>query len=363
MKILVALSGGIDSAVTAHLLHAQGHELIGVRFTLWNDPLAPPLAQVLPTKCCNAQTAARSAAVAKTLGIPLHILDLEEAFKTEVVDPFLEGYRTGSTPNPCIRCNRTLKFGRLLELADTLGCEKLATGHYARIARETLTDQSERFLLLEAADALKDQSYYLYGLDQTQLSRVLFPLGGLRKADVRILAQKYGVPYEESSYRESQDLCFFPEKSPDAFLKRHLADVLQPGPIVRRNGAVVGTHRGMALYTVGQRRIGIGGLRVPLEVVEKDAPHNRLIVSERGSEQTASVRLRDVRWVSWSPAEDEDIPFECRTRSLSVRKHGTLRLKGAEGIFRFAEPQPPQAPGQSLVLYRGEEVVGGGVME
>ena len=362
MKILVALSGGIDSSVVAHLLREQGHELIGVRFTLWSDPLAPPLAQILPSKCCNAQTAARTQHVAKTLGIPLHLLDLENEFKTNVVDPFLKGYQEGLTPNPCIGCNRTIKFGKLIELMHQLGCEKLATGHYARTARERLADGSERTLLLEAVDAPKDQSYYLYGLTQEQLSHVLFPLGGMRKQEVFGLAAHFGVPFDDH-YRESQDLCFFPEKSPQAFLKRHLDASLKAGDIVRRDGTVVGTHQGLPLYTIGQRRgLGIGGLKVPLEVVAKDPQHNRLIVNSRGEEKAQEVHLTDLHWISWQPPEDEETPFESRLRSLTPRTAGTLRYKGSDGVFRFQKGQSPLAPGQSLVLYRGEEVVGGGVM-
>lgn len=363
MRILVALSGGIDSSVVAHLLREQGHELIGVQFTLWSDPLAPPLAEVLPSKCCNAQTAYRARKVADDLGIPLHILDLETEFKREVVDPFLEGYRKGLTPNPCIGCNRMIKFGKLLEMADDLRCEKLATGHYARTAMERLPDGSERTLLLEAADRDKDQSYYLYGLNQDQLSRVIFPLGSMLKKGVFALAKHFGVPYEEQSYRESQDLCFFPEKSPEAFLKRHLYDALHPGKIVRRDGTVVGTHEGLPLYTIGQRRgLGVGGLKIPLEVVQKDYSENRIIVSEKGSERINSIDIENIQWVSWKPSEDEETSFECRVRSLSPRKSGTLRYGGSTGTFFFDAPETHQAPGQSLVLYRGEEVVGGGIM-
>ena len=362
MKILVALSGGVDSSTVAHLLHSQGHELIGVRFSLWSDPLAPALAVVLPSKCCNAQTAARTQFVAKQLKIPLHLIDLEQEFKREVVDPFLEGYRKGLTPNPCIGCNRTIKFGKLIELMKELGCERLATGHYARTARERLPDGSERSVLLEAVDQNKDQSYYLYGLTQEQLKNVIFPLGAMRKSEVYALAKTFSIPFDDY-YRESQDLCFFPEKTPQEFLKRHLKDALQPGQIIRRDGTVVGNHDGLPLYTVGQRRgLKIGGLKIPLEVVAKDPAGNRLIVSEKGHEKTPAVELHDIRWISWKPDENSATPFECRTRSLSERLRGSITFRNNQGRFTFDLPQPPQAAGQSLVLYRGEEVVGGGVI-
>jgi tRNA-specific 2-thiouridylase len=364
VKILVALSGGIDSSTVAHLLQKEGHELVGVRFTLWSDPLAPALAQILPSKCCNAQTAMRAKATSDALGIPYRIVDLEREFFANVVDPFLEGYAGGRTPNPCIGCNRAIKFGKLLELADELGCERIATGHYARVATETLPDGTSRHLLLEAVDRTKDQSYYLYGLTQAQLARVMFPLGGMRKQDVFALARSFGVPYDDASYTESMDLCFFPEKTPEEFLKRHLANAMTPGAIVRRDGTVVGTHEGLPLYTVGQRRgLGVGGLKIPLEVVEKRPGTNELVVADKETELVSAIGLSDVRWVSWKPGEGEATAFECRVRSLSPRLRGTLRASGPEGVFSFETPIAPLAPGQSLVLYRGEEIVGGGVME
>lgn len=396
MKILVAMSGGIDSSVVAHLLKEQGHEVVGVRFNLWVDPLAPALAQVLPSKCCTTQNIARAAAVAKKLGIPLHVLNLEEEFKKEVVDPFLDGHIKGLTTNPCIRCNQTIKFGRLLELAEKLGCEKLATGHYARVAMETTNSPSRRegvrgrgydtsditqdnrpplpsppppgegknrYLLLEAIDKSKDQSYYLYGLTQEQLSRVLFPLGSMFKEKVYALAEHFEVPFERASYRESQDLCFFPEKNPQAFLKRHLKQLLNPGKIVRRDGTAIGIHQGLPLYTIGQRHgLKIGGLKIPIEVVQKKYSKNQLVVAPKGKESTKKIPLSKLQWVSWKPEAHSPTPFESRNRSLSPKLSGTLTYAGTHGMFTVDSPLPPQAPGQHLVFYRGEEVVGGGII-
>jgi len=371
MRVLVALSGGIDSSVVAYLLKRAGHELVAVRFLLWTDPLAPALAEILPSKCCTTQNAMRAQKVAETLSIPYHIVDLSEEFKSSVVDPYLESHRKGLTPNPCIGCNRTIKFGKLIELMREYGCEKLATGHYARVAVEESASAAEvheaplrRCLLLEAVDKTKDQSYYLYGLSQEQLSHCLFPLGAMQKSQVYGLAKEFGVPFDDISYRESQDLCFFPEKTPEEFLKRHLSDALKPGPIVRRDGTVMGTHEGLALYTLGQRKgLGIGGLKIPLEVVEKRTQENALVVADRGSEQVNDVTIGDIAWVSWKPEESLEAPFECRTRSLSTKHRGVLSYSGTKGVFRLTTPLPPQSPGQALVLYRGEEIVGGGIIQ
>ncbi|PIR49168.1 tRNA 2-thiouridine(34) synthase MnmA [Candidatus Peregrinibacteria bacterium CG10_big_fil_rev_8_21_14_0_10_55_24] len=356
------MSGGVDSSVTAYLLKEQGHDVVGAQLTLWSDPLAPPLARLLPSKCCNTQTRARARSVAKKLGIALHTADLQQEFYDAVVVPFLDAYRSGRTPNPCVRCNRDFKHAELLKLADTLGCNSVATGHYARIAVERLPDDSQRWVLLEAVDSTKDQSYFLHQLDQDQLRRTLFPLGTLLKRQVYALAEHFGVPLEKETYRESQDLCFFPEKGPGAFLKRYLKDAMEPGEIARRDGTVVGMHQGLALYALGQRRIGVGGLHIPLEVVGKDLKTNRLIVEDAGTVTTRSISVEDLHWIAWKPEENTEEPFEYRTHSRAARRKGVLRYHGNQGTLERLIPAPPETPGQFLVLYRGEEVVGGGTM-
>ena len=357
MKILIAMSGGVDSSVVAHLLAREGHELIGVRFGLWSDPLAPALAQILPSKCCNAETVGRAKKIAADLDIPLHQIDLSEAFKREVVDPFLDGFAKGLTPNPCIGCNRTMKFGRLLSLAEELGCEKLATGHYARVAREVTC---HAHLLLEAVDKSKDQSYFLYGLSQEQLSKVLFPLGSMEKRDVFALAKEFGVPLPEH-YQESQDLCFFPEKTPHAFLDRYLSPA--PGEIVDTAGKKRGTHEGLPHYTEGQRHgLKIGGLKIPLHVVRKDISKNRLIVGKREEAERSELEAHSLRWIAEEPSEGTEHPFDARVHSLGMRYRGSLTHDGKTLRFRFQVPVLGIAPGQSIVLYRGEEVVGGGII-
>ncbi len=297
MRILVAMSGGIDSSVVAHLLKKQGHDVVGVRFHLWMDPKAPALAQLLPTKCCTTQSINRAATVAKALGIPLHTVDIAKEFKKKIVDQFLRDYAAGLTPNPCILCNRTIKHATLMKLMNKYKCDKVATGHYARVKCSSNKSGKGVCHLLEARDKKKDQSYYLSGLSQEELKSTVFPLGELLKSEVYTLAKKFKVPVSDA-YRESQDLCFFPEKGPKDFLRRYLKST-KKGDIVKRDGTVVGEHTGIPFYTIGQRRgLGIGGLKIPLEVVGKDLKRNRLIVAEKEQERCSAVRLTNLRFTS-----------------------------------------------------------------
>lgn len=356
VKILVAMSGGVDSSVTAHLLHKQGHSVIGVMMKLWTDPLAPAVRRKLPKKCCSIEHIHRARSVCADLGIPFYVLNFEEAFKTEVVDPFLQAYEQGKTPNPCIDCNRLIKTGMLLEKAAELGCEALATGHYARITRE-----DDGFALRQAADATRDQSYYLYTLTQEKLGKMLFPLGDMYKSDVFALAREFGVPIPQY-YSESQDLCFYPEKDPQAFLRRYLTNI-EPGDIKTADGTVVGRHKGIPFYTIGQRKgLGIGGLTIPLHVVRKDTDTRTLFVAPSGQDAVSSAFVKNLSWTLREPTEGT--PFDALARTHSLGNKVTVRCtrNGSVMDVEFAGPQRGIAAGQSLVLYEGDRVIGGGVI-
>lgn len=352
MKILVAMSGGVDSSTIAHLLQEEGHELVGVMMKLWMDPLAPEVRRSIPTKCCSVEHIQRARNVCNDLGIPFYLVNLEDEFKEYVVDPFLESYAKGGTPNPCIACNRYIKFGMLLKKAAELGCDKIATGHYARISQ----DETGTCHLLQAADAEKDQSYYLYGLDQAALQKILFPLGEMMKSDVYALAKKYAISIPET-YRESQDLCFFPEKEPSAFLERYIPDI-QPGDIVDEAGTVVGKHKGLPFYTIGQRKgLGIGGLQIPLHVQRKDPTTNTIYVAQDGADTESELFVDDMRWVADAP---ETSNLQVRISSLGRMHSGKLDTSGDSSRFTFSKPVRGIANDQAIVFYQGDEVLGGG---
>lgn len=363
MKILVAMSGGIDSSVVAHLLCEEGHEVIGVRFQLWQDPLAPSMAKVLPTKCCDTQSIARAHAVAKKLGITLHTVRLEIPFKRMIVDPFLAAYRRGLTPNPCVLCNRIFKFAELLKLADAFGCDKVSTGHYARIVVKEDENGNSYSALMEAKDKGKDQSYYLYRLSQEQLCRVLLPLGTKTKRSVYALAERYGIPLERMSYRESQDLCFFPEKSPSAFLRRYIT-AAKPGPIKTSDGTIIGRHDGLPFYTVGQRRgLKVGGQASPLYVLRKEQKNNTIIMAPIGAEKQSRATISDLTFTHAIPRKAQGRCCTARMRSFGEKLRGTFRWRGDHGVFSFEKSTPGLTPGQSLVLEDGEEILGGGIID
>jgi tRNA-specific 2-thiouridylase len=346
-RTLVAMSGGVDSAAAAQLALDAGDEVVAVTLELWSDPGTDG-----EKSCCSPQAVRGARALAHGMGIPHVTLDLRERFRAEVVNGFLDGYAAGRTPNPCVRCNGEVRFDAMLELAGTLGAARLATGHYARIARD-----EHGPLIRAAADPRKDQSYMLAKLDPALLDRISFPLGGLTKDAVRALAREAGLPVADK--RESQDLCFVAGLGGRAFLKRHGGPRLRrPGEIVSRDGTVLGRHEGQHNYTVGQRR----GLGVhsdePLYVIEKDAEANRVVVGPREALATTRVRLEDAT-LHRPAAEVERVRLRYHAEPLACAAHvqddGSVELE-------LAQAASAVAPGQLACLIRKDRVVGEGTI-
>ncbi len=344
-RVAVAMSGGVDSSLAAALLKER-YEVIGITMQLW--------------RAQRAERAEEGVGIAKevcqSLGIPFHVFDLATQFQAHVVDYFCEEYHRGRTPNPCVICNRKIKFGLLLKEALKLGAAYLATGHYARI--DASPENPESYRLLKAIDQSKDQSYFLYGLGQEALKRLLFPLGEYRKDEVRRMAVKRRLP--TSDKEESQEVCFIPNGNYRSFLTQHLPTT--PGEIIDLNGRVVGRHQGIARYTIGQRQgLGIAsGER--LYVIRIDGQANTLVVGPEEELWSDTLLASGVSFVS-GEAPQEDIEVSAKIRSQSPEAKGVLSPRGEFFEFRFYEPQRAIAPGQTVVFYRVEEVLGGGVIE
>jgi len=343
MKIAVAMSGGVDSSVTAALLKQQGHEVIGITMRLF-----------APHKE-GAGTAAHDAAlVARHLAIPHHVVDFAPDFHDLIISDFIDEYRCGHTPNPCVRCNRYVKFGLLLEKARELGADLLATGHYVR----KTTDSDGVCHLRTARCIRKDQSYFLYTLTQERLHQVIFPLGEIESKDeVRRLAREFGLPVAEKG--DSQEVCFIPNDDYVAFLEGSGALTSVPGDIVHIDGQVLGRHKGTHRYTIGQRK-GLGiAWSVPLYVVGIDTERNVIVVGEEGQVFARGLRAAEMSWVV-APETDEFSAF-CKIRYRHQPVGCRVRLLEGEGCeVIFDDPQKAVTPGQALVFYDGDEVLGGG---
>ena len=338
MRVLVAMSGGVDSSVAAAMLAEQGHEVTGVTLKLWGG--------ASDSGCCSVSDVEDARRVAAQLGIPHYVFNFSDDFGAAVVDPYVDAHRRGETPNPCVECNRTIKFGRLLARANALGFDALATGHHARVRRA----RSGTYSLARGVDRAKDQSYVLYMLGQRELERTLLPVGEHTKADVRDMATRLGLRTADKP--DSMDVCFIARGERERFLGERVA--LHPGPIVSTDGVVIGAHGGMEKFTVGQRRglgVAAGARRY---VVGVDAVTARVTVGTRDELLRDSVALRDLVFAGGHPG---DGPLVAQPRA-----HGEAVDALLDGeCVRFVSPQPRVAPGQIVALYRGDVVLGGGI--
>ncbi|MFA6455171.1 MAG: tRNA 2-thiouridine(34) synthase MnmA [Patescibacteria group bacterium] len=351
-RIAVAMSGGVDSSVAAKLLHDQGHEVVGIFLRLWRMPINDKNNKA--DSSAEALSSARRAAA--KIGVPLQVLNFSKIFKKQVVDNFLDEYKKGRTPNPCVRCNKLVKLGFLIKQAKKLGFDFVATGHYAN-----LKQTGKKFSLRKAKDKSKDQSYFLYTLNQNELKHLIFPLGGYTKTQVRGLAKKFKLPTAEKP--ESQEICFIPGKSHNEFLKRHLK--LRPGKIKTLDEKVVGAHQGLALYTIGQRKgIKIGGTG-PYYAAKMDYKTNILYVVNSGNDKILYNNKLTAKNVNWLAGVAPKPPFKCQ----AVIRYGhqpekcvVAKINKNNYQVKFAKAQRAIAPGQSVVFYSGQEVLGGGII-
>jgi tRNA-specific 2-thiouridylase len=341
-KIVVAMSGGVDSSVAAALLKEEGHDVIGITMQIWPRGGSHD-------KCCSLSAVEDARRVASKLDIPYYVLNFQEIFERTVIDNFISEYNDGRTPNPCVRCNRYVKFDALLRKAKALGADHIATGHYARVGRS-----NGRYILKKGIDAKKDQSYFLYSLNQEALSKTIFPLGNLTKQEVRKLAKKFKLNVADKE--ESQEICFVEGSIGDLFK-------LRKGNIVDISGKVIGTHKGYQLYTIGQRR-GVGISREkPSYVAKIDPKMNEITVGDRGDVCGDELTAGDLNWVS-AKKDPSPIKVMAKIRYNTPGSEAEILPFSKEKIkVTFKEPQFAVTPGQSVVFYDGDIVVGGGIIE
>lgn len=351
-RVVVAMSGGVDSSVAAALLVRAGYEVVGLMMRLWSEPGGA----AAHNRCCTPDALALARRVAAQLDIPFYSVDAKAPFKSEVVDFFVDGYASGITPNPCVECNRHIRWDFLLNKALDLGASHLATGHYARVR-----NAGGEFQLLRAVDDRKDQSYVLSVMGQSQLQHALFPVGDHTKDEVRNLAREFSLPVADRS--DSQDLCFLGDGDYRAFLKRRAPQAMKPGPIVDTTGARVGRHSGLAAYTIGQRK-GLGiAAPTPLYVLDTDTRANALIVGPREALGCATLKAHQFIWVS-GHAPSEPFRAQVKIRYRAQPAPATVAPEGADRVdIQFEQDQRDITPGQAAVVYTGDVCLGGGIIQ
>jgi tRNA-specific 2-thiouridylase len=361
------MSGGVDSSSAAALLKEQGHELVGFTMQLWNqrrhintDENGDPL----PSRCCSLDDVYDARRVAEALGFPFYVLNLEKDFEASVVEPFVQSYLSGETPIPCVACNSRLKFASLDKMAVSLGCDKVATGHYARVEYDAAKN---RYRLFRGRNHWKDQSYFLWELTQDQLSRAYFPLGEMLKSEVREIAREANLYTAEK--HESQEICFVPDGDYSGFIDRYLehedraAEIPAEGAIVNAKGEKLGSHAGIHRYTIGQRRgLGIAHEK-PLYVVQIERLKNQIVVGEKDELEQTEFVAKGVNWVAFeTPAQPVRAAVKVRYRHEPAA--ATIHaLENDRARIVFDAPQRAITPGQATIFYEGEEVLGGGWIE
>jgi len=351
-RVVAAMSGGVDSSLSAALLKKDGHETIGVTFRMWPKE---ECGSSFGRSCCNLEAVTRARAVAEDLGIPYYVVDFSEEFRKEVIDYFCKEYLKGHTPNPCVVCNEKIKFGHLLEKAASLGASAVATGHYANVS---LYKKSGRYLLKEGKDKRKDQSYFLFRLSQEQLKHAIFPLGTLTKEKVRSLAKKMRLKTFNTA--SSQDICFVQELEYAEYIKKKTGVEIKSGEIVNKDGKVLGRHKGIPFYTIGQRR-GLGiAHKEPLYVTGIDIEKNRIIVGPKEEVMKSSLVADRMNWISIDNL-DRPIRVMSRIRYNHKKARALVTKIGTDSVrVDFDEPQAAPTPGQAVVFYNKDVVVGGG---
>jgi len=346
-RVFVGLSGGVDSSVAAALLKEQGYDVAGVFMRFWGE------AGHRENGCCSASAEAAARLVAAKISMPFYVLDVEKEFKKKVVDYFLRELKAGRTPNPCVVCNPQIKFGLFLKYALKMGADYIATGHYAKI-KKAVKNAKPVCKLLAAKDNKKDQSYFLVGLKQRQLNKIIFPLGDYPKSEIYNLAMQWRLPYRQG---ESFDICFIDDYQ--QFLKKYLK--MKPGEIISPTGYKLGQHQGLSLYTIGQR-VSIGGPG-PFYLIKKDVKKNILYVSN--NEKDLLQKGMQVGEINWLSGQSPKLPLKCavKIRYGSEAAEAIVAQQGSQVSVIFEKPQRAITPGQIAVFYKGEWVLGGGVIE